>query len=166
MHTGTWLKSVREQEAADGVDHRDLACDPLKLTARTREELLQAVQHIQRALSGIPLPLDSYDQQREMWEDGRTVYVGALREAASHLGAALTAVSCTDKELGAASDLASEAQRCCVCDTEVLAKSPPSMVLPAGTFLCDEELCQEKYEGAETISFSVRDMRQGALEKA
>lgn len=170
MQTGTWLRSVRASEVEQGISHRELACDAGKLTSHVRERLARAQVRLARVIAMIPSADEDEAAQREVWEDGRQGYVDLLCAAVADLGSALTAVGCSDCEVAGASGLLigtppplepeAVIRRCAVCEKEVGETPLRSMLLPVGVYLCDEELCEERYDGAETVQISVRDIRQ------
>lgn len=96
---GTWLHSVRAVEQGKGVDHRELACYAALLTPYVRDHLARAAQSIEELYTQLPSVVVGEDQQRAHWENGREAYISRLCEVLHHLGAALTAVGCTDDEL-------------------------------------------------------------------
>lgn len=99
MHFGTWLRDVRAEEREAGVNHRDLACRPAELTSYVQDQMCEALSRMERLYIRIPpAPLDE-SHLREKWEDFREPYIYELRKALDHIGAALTAVGCTEDEL-------------------------------------------------------------------
>lgn len=101
---GTWLASIRARERDSGVSHRDLACDPLKLTPYVQGQLAEALQSLERLYATLPPVVTEESEQREAWETLRDSYVLTVREALDRIGATLTAVGCTDRELSGVLD--------------------------------------------------------------
>lgn len=173
-----WLRSVRAHEIETGIDHRELACYAGKMTVHVRERLGQAQEHLAYALGVLPSESDTEETQRELWEGGRRTYLGLIAAAATSLASALTALGCTDEllmeevrqsladlqEAVPTSDvLKTETPRCQVCEAEVSATPVRSLLLPEGVYLCEEEDCEEKYEGTETVRLAVLDIRQSRV---
>lgn len=179
MQTGTWLRWVRSKEKQEGLDHHELVCDPYKLTVRTRKKILQAMNHVHRALALVPLPMEEDAQQRRIWEENRQAYVRELALCAEGIAAALTAVACTDREIEKVLEstevtaevpmpppmLPAPVRRCSICKTPVTGTPGLSRVLPAGVVLCGEEECEEKYDGTQTVQFTVLKSSPGTPEK-
>jgi hypothetical protein len=86
-------------EQGKGVDHRELACYATALTPYVRDHLARAAQNIEELYAQLPSAVVGEEQQRGYWESGREAYITRLCEVLHHLGAALTAVGCTDDEL-------------------------------------------------------------------
>jgi hypothetical protein len=86
-------------ERDKGVNHDHLARYASSLTPYVRDHLARAAQGIEELYAALPSDLTPEDEQRSAWEDGRAEYVDRICESIQHLGAALTAVGCTDDEL-------------------------------------------------------------------
>lgn len=99
MTHGTWLRTVRAQEKAQGVDHRRLACYATELTPHVRDHLARAAQEIENLYGRLPAGTVLEEDQRKHWTEGREDYIDSLRAVLGHLASALTAVGCTDKRL-------------------------------------------------------------------
>lgn len=170
MQYGTWLTTLRAEEATEGVDHYEMACYADRLTSYVRDHLHAAVDGLTAADYGIPeTSLTPDDELREHWETTRSEYIQQLREALGHIGAALTAVGCTDKQLELAgtkpdesekeSDLPKSPPRICVeCKKEVTDLMVEPGLLHAEDFLCSTE-CEDRHEGVETVQFKTLDKR-------
>ncbi len=143
------------------------------MTVHVRERLGQAQEHLAYALEMLPSDSDTEEAQRELWESGRKTYLGLIAAAATSLASALTALGCTDdllveevqRSLGALREEGPaapevETPRCQVCEAEVSTTPVRSLILPEGVYLCDEEACEEKYEGTKTVQLAVQDIRQ------
>lgn len=96
---GTWLASIRARERDSGVNHRDLACNPSKLTPYVQGQLGTALHELEKLYATLPPVVTEEDEQREAWEELRDGYILTVREALDRIGATLTAVGCTDREL-------------------------------------------------------------------
>jgi hypothetical protein len=97
---GTWLASIRASERDSGVDHRELACYASKLTPYVQGHMSEALHDLEKLYTQLPPTVAEESDQREAWEGLREEYVRTLRQALDHLAATLTAVGCTDAELG------------------------------------------------------------------
>lgn len=170
---GTWLGAAREEEIKQGVDHYELACYPGKLTPYVGNHLDEADRLLTGVRGDLPdFPVEEQDQ-REYWEGGREAYIGRLREVLDHLGAALVAVGCTDKQLHLAkppsdknSDEASVVLEriCVICEKPLSEGAPEPLVLHDGVFLCGEK-CEDEYDGVGTVVIRVSDVAQALAEK-
>lgn len=98
MPYGTWLEGVRSQERSRGVDYRHLACYASELTPYVRDQLARAALGLEEIYAHLPSLLVSDDAQREHWVAARDTYVNHVSAVVRHLGAALSAVGCTDAE--------------------------------------------------------------------
>lgn len=101
---GTWLASIRASERDSGVNHRDLACNPSRLTPYVQGQMSTALYDLERLYAQLPPVVAEESEQREAWEQLRDDYVRTVRQALDHIGAALCAVGCTDGELRAVLD--------------------------------------------------------------
>lgn len=104
MQFGTWLRDARAREKDKGVDHRELACYANKLTPYVQDCMARALQGMEELYAQLPPAVAPEEKQRKQWEDGRTAFVARMRESLDLIGAALTAVGCTEEELAAVSD--------------------------------------------------------------
>jgi len=96
---GTWLKDERDRISANGVDQRELACNPHLMTQYVRTHLLKAGAALASAVASTPSLAMDADEARETWEDGREAFVDMVIDAIQHLSSVLVAVGCSDKEL-------------------------------------------------------------------
>lgn len=168
MQFGTWLSALRGQESIDGVDHYELACYASKLTPYVRGNLDDALGLLASVSDDIPDGV-SDDDLRAYWEENRSAYIRKIREVLDHIGAALTAVGCTDKqlELAAKSDEENETgteiqessgRVCAMCTKSLDEMSVEPLVLHENVLLCGSEECEDRYDGIETIRISVDDV--------
>lgn len=102
MLFGTWLRTCRAKEREAGVDHRQLACHPAELSTYEQHNLSKALHLMEKLYIRIPPSAFSDSRLRERWEGFRSEYIRELRVALDCIGAALTAVGCTEEELEAA----------------------------------------------------------------
>lgn len=141
---GTWLRSVRARERDKGTPYRDLATYPEKLTPYVQEELAQAAQVVETLYVKLPRATDPVGDQRAQWEQGREEFIATVRTALDHLGAALSAVGCTDAELSAALR---------TTDTEEPSESPES----------GEENPDHESDSEKTVPVSLSDIRRAGV---
>lgn len=99
---GTWLSDARASEKDKGVNHRELACYGSKLTPYVQNQLAPALQDMETLYAALPSVTEDEEKQRAFWEDFRPEYVQRIRVALDSIGAALTAVGCTEDELASA----------------------------------------------------------------
>jgi len=99
---GSFLRSARTREREAGIDHRELACYAGKLTPYVQSNLSNALLTLETLYTRIPSTVISEQQQRELWEQLRSVYIQDIRSALDRIAAVLTAVGCTEEELEAA----------------------------------------------------------------
>lgn len=167
MQFGTWLGVLRAEEAKDGVDHYELACYADKLTPYVRGHLADALGTLRGVDDLIP-EFSSEQELRGFWEDSRDEYIRKIRETLDHVGAALTAVGCTDKQLEFAVEKLDEneievelpkppVRVCAMCEKEVSGFAAESLTFPTEFFLCSEE-CEDRHEGVETVQITVSDV--------
>lgn len=104
MQFGTWLRDARAQEKDRGVDHRELACYASKLTPYVQDRMARALQGLEELYAQLPSVAAPEEKQREAWEGGREAFVVRTREALDLLGAVLTSIGCTEKELASVTD--------------------------------------------------------------
>jgi hypothetical protein len=95
----SWLHTVRAQERDGGVDYRNLACYPDKLTDYIQDHMSTALQGLEELYAELPSKVAKDDEQREAWITQRESFIIRTRAALDHLAAALSAVGCTDEEL-------------------------------------------------------------------
>lgn len=76
-----------------------MACYASKLTPYVQDHMARALQNMEELYAQLPSVALSEEDQREHWENGRGAYITRMRESLDHIGAALSAVGCTDKEL-------------------------------------------------------------------
>lgn len=105
MRFGTWLRDIRAKEREAGVNHRDLASRPAELTSYVQDHLSQALRKLELMYTQIPPAPIPEDRLRIRWESFRGRYIRDIRYALDHIGAALTAVGCTEEELAAVGQL-------------------------------------------------------------
>ena len=101
---GTWLATVRASERDSGVNHRELACYPSKLTPYVQGHMSEALHSMEKLYAQLPPVLLDEDEQREAWEGRREEFIRAMREALDHIAATLSAVGCTDSLLSTVLD--------------------------------------------------------------
>lgn len=106
MTYGTWLSAARAEEKRLGVDHHEMACYASRLTPYVQNHLAVALRDLEQLYAELPSPIAEDVEQREYWEGTRREYVSRIRAALDHIGAALTAVGCTDEELRLAGRIA------------------------------------------------------------
>jgi hypothetical protein len=69
------------------------------LTPYIRGHLAPALQDLEDLYAELPSLITDEGDQRRFWEETRPEYIRRVREAMNHIGAALTAVGCTDEDL-------------------------------------------------------------------
>jgi hypothetical protein len=100
MSSGDWLSTTRNHQAeVHGVDHLELACNADKLTEYVSRKLNVAAQAVEHARVAVPQESWSEEAQRKLWEEDRGIFVDDMVHALACLGAILTAVGCTEKEM-------------------------------------------------------------------